>query len=189
MKKAHNLVAVAVGLIMSLLLISCQSNEVSKRDEAAGLNGSFETIDSGYPVNWAFFPHPETDDLFLVSVDQTKAQAGKQSVKLTTQQSEITVGLRSSRVPVEPDQTYQISFAVQNDGCSLKVRRIVQDRSGTDNRRSDIIVDISTMSSDWETYAETLLVADGEKNVVLVFLVDGPGTLWVDDVRVTKVAE
>ena len=189
MKKVHKLIRVELGIIVILLLISCQSNELFKHNDDAGLNGGFETTDSGYPVNWAFFPNPESDGIFRVSVDQTKAQEGEQSLELTSNQNEKTVGFRSRRVSVEPGKTYHISFAVQNDCCSLKVRRIVQDGSGTDNRRSEIIVDTSSVSSDWETLEETLLVSEGERNVMLVFLVDGLGTLWVDNVRVEEVTE
>jgi len=188
-KKRHKFVSVTMGIIVSFLLASCQSNELSKPNNEAGLNGSFETTDSGYPVNWAFFPNPESDDIVQISVDTTKAQEGKQSLKLATKQSEKTVGFRSRRVPVQPGKTYNISFAIQNDGCTLKVRRIVQDRSGTDNRRSEIIVDTSSPTSDWKAFEETLVVSDGEANVVLVFLVEGPGTLWIDDVHVEEVTE
>ena len=187
MKRRHKFTFVTMGILVSLLLVACQSNELSKPDNEAGLNGSFETTDSGYPVNWAFFPNPESDDLFQVSIDTTKAQEGKQSLQLYTNQSEKTVGFRSRRVSVEPGKTYKLSFAIQNDGGNLKVRRIVQDKSGKDNRRSEIIVDTSSASSNWETFEETLEVIEGERNVVLIFLVDGPGRLWVDNVRVEEV--
>ena len=189
MKSRHKFVWVTLGILVNLILATCQSNELSKPNNEAGLNGGFETTDAGYPVNWAFFPNPEADDLFQISVDPTKAQEGAQSLELTTDQNEKTVGFRSRRVPVQPGKTYHISFAIQNDGCTLKVRRIVQDTSGTDNRRSEIIVETSDPTSDWEIYEETLVVSDGEAQVVLVFLVDGPGTLWVDDVQVEEVIE
>ena len=189
MKIEKNLTLLLVGIIIGLFLVSCQSNELSKVAEEAGLNGSFETTDSGYPVNWAFFPNPESDDSCQISVETTKAEEGEQSLKLTTNQSEKTVGFRSRRVPVEPGKTYQISFAIQNDGCNLKVRRIIQDKSGTDNRRSEIIVNTSSVSADWETFTEMLVVQEGERHVVLVFLVDGPCSLWVDNVQVEEVVE
>ncbi len=189
MKKRRIIVFVAMVIFVSLLLISCQSNELSKPDSEAGLNGSFETSDSGYPVNWAFFPNPESDDIFQISVDTTKAQEGEQSLKLVTNQSEKTVGFRSRRVPVQPGKTYKISFAIQKDGGTLKVRRIVQDASGTNNRRSEIIVDTSSPVSDWKTFEEILVVSDGEANLVLIFLVEGPGTLWFDDIQVEEVTE
>jgi hypothetical protein len=180
-------------LILALFFVfpacTLQSNELSKRDSAAGFNGSFETTDSGYPVNWAFFPNPESGDIFQVSVDTTKAQQGYQSLKLATKQSDRTPGFRSRRFPVQSGKTYKISFSMQNSGCSLKVRRIVQDAFGKTNIRSKIIVDTSAPTSDWKTFEETLVVSDGEAYVVLIFLVDGPGSLWIDDVKVEEVLE
>ena len=187
MKNKHRIVTVAIGIIFGLLLVSCHSNELSKRNNEAGLNGSFETAVAGYPVNWAFFPNPESDNIFKISVDTTKAQDGNQSLKLTTNQKSRVVGFRCSRVPVEPGKTYNISFTLQNDGCGLKVRRIVQDYSGTDNRRSEIIFNTSSVISHWKTFEEKLIVSEGERNVVFIFLIDGPGTLWIDDFLVEEV--
>jgi hypothetical protein len=189
MKNRFIIVLTALATLTSLLLVSCGSNELSKRNDTAGLNGGFETTDSGYPVNWAFFPNPEDGDLFDVSVDTGKAQKGNQSLQLDVHQSETTVGFRSQRIPVQSGKTYKISFTTQRTGGNLKVRRIVQDASGTNNLRSEIIVDSSTPSSDWQVFEERLLVSDKEANVVLIFLVDGPGTLWVDDVKVEVVSE
>lgn len=189
MKKRTMIVFVAVLILVGLLLASCQSNELSKPDSAAGLNGSFETTDSGYPVNWAFFPNPESGDLFQVTVDTSEAYEGNQSLKLATNQSETTTGFRSRRVPVDAGKKYKISFSMQNAGGNLKVRRIVQDASGKTNKRSDIIVDTSTPTSAWQTFEETVVVSDDEANVVLVFLVDGPGSLWLDDVKVEEISE
>jgi len=188
-KKISIAVLATMVVCVSLLLVSCKSNELSRRNSEAGLNGSFETAESGYPVNWAFFPNPESDDFLQVSVDTTEAQEGSQSLRLTTDQDERTVGFRSLRVPVQPGKTYVISFSMQNAGCSLKVRRILQDASGTGNVRSDIIVDTSSPSSGWNVFEETLVVSDGEASVVLVFLVDGPGSIWFDDVKVQEITD
>lgn len=189
MRRKYMAVLAAVLISVSLLLVSCQSNELSKPNSTAGLNGSFETTDSGYPVNWAFFPNPESGDLFQVTVDTTKAQEGNQSLKLATNQSETTTGFRSRRIPVDAGKKYKISFSLQNAGGNLKVRRVVQDVSGKTNKRSDIIVDTSTPTSEWQIFEETVVVSDDEANVVLIFLVDGPGTLWFDDVKVEEVSE
>jgi hypothetical protein len=180
-------------LILAPVLIfsacSLQSNELSKSNSAAGLNGGSETTDSGYPVNWAFGPNPESGDMFQVSVDTAKAQEGKQSLKLTTDQSDRTLAIRSRRIPVQSGKMYKNSFSVQNSGATLKVNRIVQDASGKTHIRSNIIVDTSTPTSDWKTFEETLVVSDGEAQVVLIFLVDGPGSVWIDDVNVEEVLE
>jgi len=189
MRRRHPAISAIVVVLASLLLVSCQCNELSKRDSTAGLNGGFETTDSGYPVNWSFFPNPESDAVFQVSIDETHAQEGNQSLKLVTDQSDITVGFRSHRIPVQPGNAYKISLSMQNSECTLRVKRVLQDASGTDNVRSEIIVDTSTSNSDWETFEETLTVSDGESYIVLVFLVDGPGSIWFDDIRVDRVSD
>ncbi|MDJ0754354.1 MAG: hypothetical protein QNJ45_12605 [Ardenticatenaceae bacterium] len=53
--------------------------------------------------------------------------------------------------------------------------------------RSDIIVETSTPHGEWQTFTETITAAENEASLVLIFLVDGPGSIWVDDVKVKEV--
>jgi len=80
-------------------------------------------------------------------------------------------------------------MSVRNRGCTLTVRCDVMDASGMTNMRSDTIVKTSTDSDDWRRFEETLSAAEGEAKVSLVFLVEGPGTLWCDDVRIEEIAD
>lgn len=175
-------------ILAGILQSSCQRNELCKSNTAAGLNGSFETTDSGYPVNWAFFPSPDSGDFLQVSVDTSNIRDGKHSLKLVTKQSDGTTGFRSRRIPVQSGKKYNISFSVQNIGCTFKVNRIVQDSSGKKNLRAAIIAEVST-SSDWKKYEETLTVSNDEFYVILIFLVEGSGILWCDDVKVEELTE
>jgi len=188
-------IAIVVGCVAVLIVLAGLfvfthgSNELSRRSDSAGLNGGFEDTDSGYPTNWAFFPDPETDDLLEVSVDTTRAQEGEKCVKLVVAEGGRAAGFRSRRAPLTAGKTYRIGMSVRNRGCTLTVRCDVMDASGMTNMRSDTIVKTSTDSDDWRRFEETLSAAEGEAKVSLVFLVEGPGTLWCDDVRIEEIAD
>jgi hypothetical protein len=170
------------------LLSACQSDELIKSHRTAGLNGGFETTEDGYPVNWAFFPNPTADSTFQVAVDSEKVLEGNFSLRVTTKPGEKIPGFRSRRVEVQPGRNYRLSLSFQNQGCSLQVRRTLQDELGITNLRQDTIVDTSAPSTEWVTFEETLSISDQEAKVFLVFLISGSGTLWFDDVRVEEIA-
>ena len=179
----------AMIISTGILLSSCQSNEFTKSDSTVGLNGGFEVTDSGYPVNWAFFPKPGSGDHIEVSIDTTHVVEGANSLKLVTYQSDKLPGFRSLRIPVESGKSYKISMWIKNEGCHLKVNRIVQNVSGTKNIRSDVIVNSSASSAHWQKFEEILSISDKEAFVFLKFLVDGSGTIWCDDITIEEIAE
>jgi hypothetical protein len=160
-----------------------------KRDPSAEFNGGFEVAEDGIPVNWAFFPNPEADTTFQVAVDPTRAVEGTQSLNVTTSPGRILPGFRSRQVQVRVGASYRISVSLINSGSSITVNRIVQDSSGKTAMRRDAIIQTSDNIQDWRTFGETLNVAEGEAQVLLIFLIEGSGTAWFDDVRVEEIQE
>jgi len=188
MKRPRLLQVVVLFAGASLFLSACQSGELIKRHSTAGLNGGFETTDGGYPVNWAFFPNPEVDNTFQVVVDSVEVLEGNVSLRVSTMPGKKLPGFRSIRVEVQPGRDYRLSLSFKNDGCSLQVRRTMQNSFGITNLRQDTIVDTSASSIHWETFEETLSVSGEEAKVFLVFLIGGSGTVWFDDVKVEEIA-
>jgi len=170
----------------ALFLASCQSDELVKSDPVAEFNGSFETSEDGYPVNWAFFPNPESNISFQVTLDSEDVVEGKHSLKLVVKQNGKTPGFRSRRIPVQSGKKYKLTMSVKADGCIVKIRRIVQDKSGKTNLRANYIFNIREPSTKWQKYEETLVVTEGEAYVLLIFLIDGAGTLWCDNIQLEE---
>ena len=189
MSRSDRVSTAVILAVTGALLCACESGELIRSDGAAGLNGSFEITEDGIPVNWAFFPNPEADSTFQIALDSEHAVDGIQSLKVTTKPSEMLAGFRSRRVQVQPGKDYRLSLSFKNEGCSLKVRRIVQDASGKTVLRRDFIIDTSAPLPQWEAFEEILLVSGDEANVLLIFLVDGSGRMWFDDVKVEEIAE
>ena len=187
MKCIVTIAAWALIAASAIFLVSCERDELSKSNPAAGLNGSFETAEDGYPVNWAFFPNPESNASFHAVLDSENVTDGKRSLKIIAKQQEKTMGFRSRRIPVQSKKKYKFAVSIKTEGCTLKVNRIVQDQSGKKNLRSNIIVNTSKPSAKWEKHEETLSVAEGEAYVFLIFLIDGTGTLWCDNLQLEEI--
>lgn len=177
--------ATLLGLA-AFLLSSCESDELLKKQDSAGFNGGFENAVDGIPVNWAFFPNPESDSTLQVTVESENAFEGNHSLRVVVRQGEMLPGFRSRRLPVQTGKNYRLSISLRNEGCSLKVNRIVQDGSGMAVLRRDFIIDTSAAFPEWETFEETLAVSEGEAQLLLVFLIEGSGTMWFDGVKLEE---
>ena len=187
MKRIITISTVVMIGASAIFLVSCQRDQLSKSAPAAGLNGSFETAEDGCPVNWTFFPNLESNASYQAVLDSEDVVDGKNSLKLVVKQNDKTTGFRSRRIPVQSGKKYKLAMSVKADGCTLKVNRIVQDPSGKKNLRSTIIVNTREPSVTWQEYEETLVVAAGEAYVLLIFLIEGTGTLWCDNVQLEEI--
>jgi hypothetical protein len=188
MKHITSILFVILILLAIIFLIACQNNELSKINPEIGLNGSFETVEGGYPVNWTFFPNPETNASIRVILDSEDVLEGKYSLKLVVQQQDKIPGFRSRRVAVEAGKRYKLTMSIKAVGCTFRVNRIIQDRMGKKNLRTKIIANTSTSSGDWQDYDETLDIIKGESYVLLIFLVEGTGEFWSDNIQLRELA-
>jgi hypothetical protein len=173
-----------------LLMISCTSDVLLKRESTVGLNGSFEITDSGYPVNWEFFPNPETNSALQVIVDTTYAVEGNQSIKLVAREIDDVVGIQSQQVQVQSGKTYRISLSVKLSGCSVWVRRATWDADSVPvNSRLAKVADDLRSPGEWQHFEDILTIPERETSIYVGLSVIGSGTVWCDDVRIEEVAE
>jgi hypothetical protein len=176
--------------VIILLMISCTSNVLLKRESTAGLNGSFEITDSGYPVNWEFFPNPETSSALQVLVDTTTAVEGNQSIKLVARETDNVVGIHSQQVHVQSGRIYRVSLSVKLSGCSVWVRRATRDvHSVPVNSRLAKITDDLRSPGEWQYFEDILAISEPETSIYVGLSVIGSGTVWCDDVRIEEVTE
>jgi hypothetical protein len=187
----RNILTVLI-ICIGILLTSCeifQPNELSRPNATAGLNGGFEITDSGYPVNWAFGPNPETSNAFDLLIDTEHVIEGNNALKLVIMQRDRTISVRSRRIPVQIGMDYRVSLWVTNGGCSLLVNRVMTDASGKTHMRPNTIVETSASSDQWQQFEDVFSIAEDEANVFLIFLIDGPCNFWADDVKIEEVSE
>ena len=162
-----------------------------KRDETIGLNGSFEIIDSGYPVNWKFHGPPIKKGDAKVLLDTRIVKDGKHSLKIVAHHVRTTdriwkrPGFKTT-IPVESGKKYRLSFFLRNNGCKFYVGWICG-IGWKKETRSKYVVRSKESFDEWRFFQDTLTISELEDRINLNFVITEPGTLWVDDVRVEEV--
>lgn len=186
MKRMAKILLLILFGVTVVFLVFSRNDQTRNLDPTAGFNGSFESVQNGYPVNWSFFPDPETTDSYQVALDSVDVKEGSRSLKIEINANGTIPGFRSRRIAVQPGKEYRLSMSIKSVGCGLKVNRIIQDKSGKTNKRADDIVEVRNPTGTWQQYEETLVIAKGESYVVLIFEIYDTGTLWCDDIRLEE---
>jgi hypothetical protein len=160
-----------------------------ERDDAAGLNGSFEVVRSGFPVNWHIHDRPIEDGDYELDFD-TDAMDGQQSLELRVHR--VTgpgwrgPGLFQVIDAVEGN-TYSVRFWMKNEGCLVKLRIDSETPESRDPRRPiNVRFEGAGLAEGvWEEFEYTYTVPKHYQNIRFdIDISGGSGTVWLDDVRI-----
>ena len=184
--------------ILALFVVAaCASHSfVTKRDEAAGFNGSFEIADSGYPVNWSFSESPLQSGDMIVSLDTQIVRDGQQSLRvevLNAQEAKEffyqvwTKPAFSARTAIQPGKGYRISLWLRDLGAKVHVRWVTTSSDYQKHYRHRDMLESEELSEEWHCAEDYLTVEKGEALLDLVFVATAPGVFWCDDVKVEEV--
>ena len=99
MKSSYLAGGLAVG---ALALAGCTDMSEYVGDASAGLNGSFETYESGLPVNWIVYtPNTVPDGDFEVALVSGETKDGSHSLRFDVRACAATGGWKSPGMAVE----------------------------------------------------------------------------------------
>ena len=112
-KILYGKVVLKLAILLITLLMGC--NQIFKpmseqvTDETAGMNGSFEYIQSGLPVNWLFYtPKTVPEGDFEIVIDTIEFAEGRQSLKFIVRECSANGGWHSpgfcSEFPAKPGE-------------------------------------------------------------------------------------
>jgi hypothetical protein len=165
-------------------LAGCSHSEYEE-DLSAGLNGSFEVVKDGLPVNWYFYTADTAGGDFDVVVDTEVFIHGRQSVKFDVRDCSDKGGRHSPGLFQEydavPGETYTVSFLARNDGAHFVAGvRGVNPKSGSP---FESISERSDSFTSWQRFEYRFEMPDHERLRFEVSIL-GPGTLWIDDVKI-----
>ena len=181
-----NVVAAVAGVAIALIS-GCTNMSESVLDESAGMNGSFEVVRSGLPVNW-FVYTPKTiptGDYDLV-IDTTEHQGGRQSLKFAVRQCSPEGGWHSPGFSREYDATpgasVSVGFWVKHNGAEFlaKVGAVAADEI-----RYETVVRSSAPIDSWQHFEHVYTMPQGFNKVRFELNVLRPGTFWIDDVTIS----
>lgn len=161
---------------------------IMKADRAAGFNGSFEYSKSGLPVNWAVYPSLVEKKGCELKFDTTDPKDGKQSLEFIIQQgADVSQrhfpGIFQERI-ILPERTYKTSFWIKNQGCRFKVE-LGTIKNEPHHHYTTVLNTAETMTN-WTKFEFFSRAYEGETSFRFELRIYGPGTLWIDDVRVQE---
>ena len=192
MKRKHKTVTSASHLFLVILyifiLVSCTKMYIgAERNEAAGLNGSFEIADGGYSVNWFYNAPPLKEGSAQIVMDSTVVMDGRRSLKIiagTVKESDrvwMKPGL-FTRIPVVPGKKYRLSFGARNRGGAFYARWVSVSANAKQHLRSSFVVRTADSFTNWKVFSDTLRIKERERAILLEFILTQSGSLWIDRV-------
>jgi hypothetical protein len=180
------LAAVATIFFLSGFL----SMSTRKADSAAGYNGSFEFVKSGYPANWYVYHRPLNEGDGEMSFDTADAVDGTQSLQFVVHKAIPVGGWRSPGLfqvsDAEEGRSYRVSFWLKNSGAKVRLF-ITSETPESREPRTPIteIIDAKKTGEDtWGEFAYTYTVPAHYANIRFEINIVSPGTVRIDDVRI-----
>ena len=173
------------AIVIMLCAAGCKGiSEFNKGDDDA-MNGGFEVIKDGLPVNWYFYsPKTVPQGDFNITEDSLVFKEGTRSLKFSVRKCR-SIGGRFSPGFFEDftataGETCKVSFWVKNEGCLFKV--YLQSYEYGKGSNQDTIVSTRENFEDWKYFETNFKVNYNrirfEANIL------GAGTIWFDDVRI-----
>lgn len=161
-----------------------------KVDPAAGYNGSFEFVKSGYPANWWVFHRPLDHGDGEMSFDTSDAVDGTQSLKFVVHKASPVPSPDSPGLfqlsDAEEGRSYRISFWLKNRGATIRLS-ITSELYESREPLTPIIeiIDAEKTADDtWRQFVYTYAVPAHYTNIRFEINFVAPGTLWIDDIRI-----
>lgn len=176
--------------IMGTLFMLSGCNQMSEtiNDETAGMNGSFEIVKSGLPVNWLLYtPNTVKEGDFKIVIDTEQYKEGKQSLKFVVNKCSSAGGWYSPGFTNEffdkGEGQYKLSFWIKNDGTEFSVSA-----GGVSAMKGNMITLIkeNEQINDWKLLEYEINVPkDRWLRIELNIL--QPGSFWIDDIRIERI--
>jgi hypothetical protein len=189
---------VTAALVTAALLISCAApSYIVRRQPNAGLNGSFEVVSTGYPVNWSFSASPIQDGSMVVSLDGENVQDGSQSLKIEarsdSQAGEVFYQVWSkpsfsARTSVQAGKLHRIGFWLRSLGAEVHVRWVTTSEDYQQHYRHKDLVAGDLPEGEWVLIEDFVTIEDSEALLELIFVATRTGVFWCDGVQVEEVA-
>jgi len=186
--KRRSFLAGLPALLAFVIMSSCSQMSERIDDKNAGMNGSFEHVKSGLPVNWILYTPktvPESD--FDIVIDSAEFKDGKQSLKFVVRGCTADGGWHSpgfcNQFPAKPGELYYVSFWIKNTGIDFHLQF-----GGMNDKKmqNNTIIKSKEKIPDWQLYEYTYTVPEEMNSIRFELNILSPGTLWIDDIRIEK---
>lgn len=181
-----SLTCIALSLIV--LSFGCTPMSEIEVDNEAGMNGGFEIVSSGLPVNWLMYtPNTVPNSDFSISLDTKRYKEGNQSLNFNVIKCDSTTGWKApgfgQEFELENGKKYKISLWILNIGSEFNIR--IGGVSAKEGESETIIhTDIDYPEWSYLEYNYTIPVKYNrlrfECNIMK------PGSFWIDDISIVE---
>ncbi len=190
MKDEKNIKSATCTLFFGLLilLLGCTQMSEIEKDTSVGINGGFEVVKNGIPVNWLVYtPNTVPDGEFTISFDEDDFKEGTQSLKFEVKACSSIGGWKSpgfsNQFDAQKGSTYLLSFWIKNEGAEFQVRAGgVAPMTGDEK----ILMISNEEIDDWKQFEFSVPVREEFDQLRLEVNVLQPGTFWIDDIKIEK---
>lgn len=141
-------------------------------------NGDFENVTEGKIADWGGTP-------VAVSSEGAKAAHGTRSVRLFSDDAELAPLAAQDVTGFDLNKKYRLQYQAQTEKAGQKFRVYIgvwQDKEWVDG----VATDWREGQTEWQKIATDFTVTKPANRLMIVIQLQGPGTLWVDDVSLTE---
>ena len=176
--------------IFLIVLQGCKPMSITIKGDDCKMNGDFEIIEKGLPVNWTYYA-PETvpNSEFKIICDSTLFNKGERSLKFQIDTCESVGGWLSpgffKEFKVVPGETYKVSLWVINKSCKFKVK--VETGMKGNPGISETFIQTQEMFSEWKYFEHDIQIPMTNDNIRFEVNILSPGSIWFDDIRIEGV--
>jgi hypothetical protein len=158
-------------------------------DPNAGINGSFEVVRDGLPVNWLLYtPDVIPDGDYDLIIDHDRPHSGDNSLRFEVRACRPTGGWHSpgfsQQFEAEPGGTYTIGFWVRNHSATFIAR--IGGVSAFDGEY-ELIARTDEEFTDWEYFEHEYTMPGKFDELRFEFNVLSAGTVWIDDIVISGI--
>lgn len=187
MKTKGILKMICCALISLIILQGCNPMSISVKGADCKMNGGFEIVKDGLPVNWHYYStQAAASGDFEILCDKTIFKEGSKSLKFNVIKCDPIGGWHSpgffEEFKVISGETYKVSFWVINQGCSFQVN--LQTGMKGIPGISETVIRTKETYPEWKYFEYTVQIPKTNDNIRFETNIFSPGTIWIDDIRI-----
>jgi hypothetical protein len=179
------LAAASAGCFFPQPMLNMSIREV---DEAAGYNGSFEFVKSGYPANWYLSRRQLENGDCEMTFDTADKVDGTQSLKFVVRKVDPGGGWPSPGLfqssHAQEGRAYRISFWLKTRGAVIRLSIRSEALNPSPNPIIASIKAEETGDHGWRQFVYTYTVPARHDSIRFEINIIAPGTAWIDNVRI-----
>ena len=187
MNKSVRILVLGTASVTLAAVSACADMSELIEDSSAGLNGGFEVVESGLPVNWLVYTPTTipTGDYDLV-IDTEEQHSGDQSLKFVVRECSSDGGWHSPgfsrQFEATPGATYTVAFWARNDGAEFHAR--IGGVSAKEGEYETIVRSTESLG-EWTRFEHVYTLSADYDQLRFELSILQPGTFWIDDVTIS----